>query len=53
MSSAPPTQPPRGVELLIHPVVVQAMDEAWNDSYPADPLRRQEQAQFQGLGGRG
>jgi hypothetical protein len=43
MSNAPPTQPPRGVELLIHPVVVQAMDDAWNDSCAADPLKRHEE----------
>lgn len=39
MSLAAPTTN----ELTTHPLVQRALDDAWNDSWPADPSRRHEE----------
>jgi hypothetical protein len=36
-------QAPTAAELLNEPVVQQALDDAWQDSLPADPARRHEE----------
>jgi hypothetical protein len=36
-------QAPTAPELLNHPTVQQAIDQAWADSLPADPARRHEE----------
>jgi hypothetical protein len=43
--SAPPTGlcGPTGVELANHPIVIRAMDEAWRDSNPGDPMTCHEE----------
>jgi hypothetical protein len=41
--NAPPTRPPTASELLTHPGVIQAMDEAWADSQANDPDDRHEE----------
>jgi hypothetical protein len=39
MSATPPT----AAELLNHPLVQDAIEQAWNDSRSADPMRRHEE----------
>jgi uncharacterized Zn-binding protein involved in type VI secretion len=39
----PPTRPPTIAELQNDPVVQQALEQAWNDSQPADPANRHEE----------
>lgn len=41
--SAPPTQPPTASELLAHPAVIQALEEAWVDSQVEDQNNRHEE----------
>jgi hypothetical protein len=41
--STPPTRPPTADELLADPVVQQALEQAWTDSQPEDPLARHEE----------
>lgn len=41
--TAPPTRPPTASELMAHPVVVQALVEAWADSRVNDPSNRHEE----------
>lgn len=36
-------QAPRVADLLCVPLVLQALEQAWNDSCPADPARRHEE----------
>src|SRR4051794_9208310 len=36
-------QAPTATELLANPVVQQALEQAWTDSLPADPLQRHEE----------
>ncbi|HVC97655.1 MAG TPA: Mov34/MPN/PAD-1 family protein [Pirellulales bacterium] len=36
-------QAPTSADLLNEPVVQQALEQAWNDSLPGDPLRRHEE----------
>jgi hypothetical protein len=36
-------QAPSAAELMQHPAVQQALDQAWLDSVPDDPLRRHEE----------
>jgi hypothetical protein len=44
MSSAnPPTRAPTAAELLAHPVVQAAIDQAWSDSRSDDPTARHEE----------
>jgi hypothetical protein len=38
--TSPPSRPPTATELLAEPVVIQAMEDAWQDSLPADPMLR-------------
>jgi hypothetical protein len=39
----PPTQAPTAAELLNDPVVQAALDQAWIDSLPGDPVQRHEE----------
>ena len=39
----PPTRPPTASELLAHPLVIQALVEAWADSQVNDPTNRHEE----------
>src|SRR5262245_58122619 len=39
----PPTRAPTSAELLADPVVRAALDQAWTDSQPADPVARHEE----------
>src|SRR5262245_9379951 len=39
----PPTRAPTAAELQNDPVVQAALDEAWKDSLPADPVQRHEE----------
>src|SRR5262245_44799909 len=39
----PPTHAPKTAELLAHPAVRQAMEDAWADSQTADPAHRHEE----------
>ncbi len=41
--TAPPNRVPNASELLAHPDVIQAMDEAWVDSQVNDPSLRHEE----------
>lgn len=41
--TTPPTQPPTASELLAHPDVVRALDEAWADSRVNDAENRHEE----------
>jgi hypothetical protein len=41
--NTPPTRPPTASELLAHPAVIQAMDEAWGDSQVNEPDDRHEE----------
>ncbi len=43
MRPTPPTQPPTADELLAHPVIQQALEQAWDDSCSDDPARRHEE----------
>jgi hypothetical protein len=43
MSTNPPTRPPTAAELLNDSLVRQAMEEAWVDSQPDDPMARHEE----------
>jgi hypothetical protein len=43
MANTPPTQAPTAAELLADPVVQGALDQAWVDSLPHDPLHRHEE----------
>src|SRR3712207_6116311 len=36
-------QAPTAAELLNDPTVVEALEDAWSDSLPADPARRREE----------
>jgi len=38
-----PTRVPTASELLIHPVVVQSLEDAWRDSSPEESLQRHEE----------
>ena len=38
-----PTRPPTASELLADPIVVQALDQAWEDSQSDDPANRHEE----------
>jgi hypothetical protein len=40
---AAPTRPPSGSELLVYPLVIQALVEAWADSQVNDPISRHEE----------
>jgi hypothetical protein len=39
----PPRQAPSANQLVMHPIVMQALDEAWVDSQVDDPRRRHEE----------
>jgi hypothetical protein len=39
----PPTRPPTAQELLADPTVQQALEQAWIDSRPDDPIQRHEE----------
>ena len=39
----PPQQAPTASQLLMHPMVMRALDEAWADSQVDDPERRHEE----------
>jgi hypothetical protein len=39
----PPREPPTSGDLLNHPLVQQALEQAWNDSLANDPIRRHEE----------
>jgi hypothetical protein len=41
--TTPPSRPPTASELLAHPAVIGAMDEAWADSQADDPDDRHEE----------
>ncbi len=41
--SAPPTRPPTASELLAHPPVIQALEQAWVDSQVDDANNRHEE----------
>ena len=41
--TTPPTRPPTASELLAHPDVIQALDEAWADSHVNDLGNRHEE----------
>jgi len=43
MATVPPTQPPTAAALFSDPVVQQALQQAWLDSLPNDPLQRHEE----------
>ena len=39
----PPKQPPTSGDLLNHPIVQEALERAWKESFPEDPNRRHEE----------
>jgi hypothetical protein len=39
----PPREPATSGDLLNHPLVQQALEQAWSDSLPDDPMRRHEE----------
>lgn len=41
--TTPPTRPPTASELLAHPDVIRALDDAWADSQVHDPGNRHEE----------